>query len=73
MLDALLHQLVGAGVAGRGELRSRPFIGETGISSSSLSQGMSIKVWRAGVYQPGHEHQGVEGGEGGGRGGSART
>ena len=44
VLDALLHQLAGAGVVGRGVLRSRPFIGETGLNSTSLSLGMSVKV-----------------------------
>ena len=44
VLDALLHQLDGAGLVQKGALRSRPFIGETGLSSTSLSLGMNIKV-----------------------------
>ena len=44
VLDALIHQLAGAGIVGQGRLRSRPFIGETGSSSTSLGLGMGVKV-----------------------------
>ncbi|GAX76911.1 hypothetical protein CEUSTIGMA_g4357.t1 [Chlamydomonas eustigma] len=46
VLDALMHQLVGAGVVTAGAIRSRPFIGETGISSTSLSLAMNLKEQR---------------------------
>ena len=44
VLDALIHQLSGAGIVGQGRLRSRPFVGETGSSSTSLGLGMGVKV-----------------------------
>ena len=47
VLDAQLHQLAGAGAVGRGVLRSRPFIGATGLSSTSLSLGMSVQVTKS--------------------------